>query len=148
MAIDMISYLPDDILTKVDRAAMSVSLETRVPFLDHRLIEFAWKVPTGMKLHNGEGKWILKQLLYRYVPRGLIERPKMGFGIPLDQWLRGPLKEWAMELLDEDRIRREGYFDASSVQQKLREHLAGQRNWAYHLWDVLVFQAWKEAQSA
>lgn len=148
MAIDMISYLPDDILTKVDRAAMSVSLETRVPFLDHRLIEFAWKVPTGMKLHNGEGKWILKQLLYRYVPRRLIERPKMGFGIPLDQWLRGPLKEWAMELLDEDRIRREGYFDASSVQQKLREHLAGQRNWAYHLWDVLVFQAWKEAQSA
>lgn len=142
MYLDTVSYLPDDILVKVDRAAMGVSLETRVPLLDHRVLEFAWRLPLSMKLRDGESKWLLRQILYRHVPRVLIERPKMGFGIPLASWLRGPLKAWAADLLADERLARDGFFKPDLIREKWHEHLSGRRNWSFHIWTILMFQSW------
>lgn len=144
MYTDSITFLPDDILTKVDRASMAVSLEVRAPYLDAELLKFAWSLPKLMKVRNGKGKWLLRQLLHRFVPAEIVERPKMGFGIPLDSWLRGPLRGWAEELLAENRLRREEFLNPQMVREKWEQHLSGRHNWQYHLWDVLMFQSWLE----
>ena len=143
---DLVGYLPDDILTKVDRASMGVALEARVPFLDQRVVSLAWRLPVKCKIRAGQGKWLLRQVLYRHVPRELVERPKMGFGVPMDAWLRGPLREWADALLEPYRLAREGFFDPEPVTKIWREHQSGRRNWAYLLWNVLVFQDWWQSQ--
>jgi asparagine synthase (glutamine-hydrolysing) len=140
--LDLVGYLPDDILTKLDRAAMAVSLETRVPFLDRRVFELAWRLPMSVKLHEGTTKWLLRKVLYRHVPAELVERPKMGFGFPIGSMLRGSLRGWAEELLDEGRLRRQGLLDPRPVRRAWRLHLAGRRDFAHELWDVLALQAW------
>jgi asparagine synthase (glutamine-hydrolysing) len=145
MYADTRDYLPDDVLVKVDRAAMAASLEARVPFLDHRVVEFAWTLPVGIKAFGGAGKWPLKQLLYRYVPRSLVDRPKQGFGIPLEHWLRGPLREWSEDLLSQRRLAAHGLLDEQAVRKEWQIHLSGKRDRHYSLWTVLMFQAWYAA---
>ena len=146
MATDTVNYLPDDILTKVDRAAMRASLETRVPFLDHKIIDFAWSLPMSYKFKDGVTKWPLHQILRRYLPEKLTKREKMGFSVPLHEWLRGPLKEWSESLLDVDRLKREGYFNESIIERKWKEHLTGDSNNITFLWPILMFQAWLDNQ--
>jgi asparagine synthase (glutamine-hydrolysing) len=144
MFLDTLTYLPDDILCKVDRAAMACGLETRIPFLDHRVVELAWQLPLHMKIRGNTSKWALRQVLYKYVPKELIERPKAGFAIPIGQWLRGPLRDWAQALIDPARLQREGYLHPEPIQKVWREHLSGRRDHTPKLWAVLMFQAWLE----
>ena len=142
MAVDALCYLPDDLLVKMDRTAMAVSLETRAPFLDHRVVEFVWRLPLSARIWKGRRKRVLRQILHKYLPEEVVERPKQGFEIPLASWLRGPLRDWAEALLDEPRLRAEGFFDPGPIRQKWDEHLSAHERWDGHLWSILMFQAW------
>jgi len=142
--LDSLTYLPDDILTKVDRASMAVSLEARIPILDHRLVEFSWQLPDHMKIRNGEGKWLLRQLLYKYVPKNYTNRPKMGFGVPIGKWMKGPLKEWVEDHLSESMFKKHNILRPTPVLEKWQDHKSGRQNWQYLLWDVLMLHAWAE----
>lgn len=146
MAFDVVTYLADDILVKLDRASMGVSLETRAPFLDHRVVEFASRIPQSMNVRKGIGKRVLRQVLHRYMPKELVDRPKVGFGVPIDSWLRGPLRDWAESLLNESRLREQDFFNVSQIREKWNEHLSGKFNWQNHLWNVLMFQAWLDVE--
>ena len=145
---DSLMYLPDDILTKVDRASMAVSLESRIPLLDPNVIEFSWRLPAHMLYRQGTTKWILRRLLNQYVPNELVDRPKMGFGIPLGEWLRGPLRDWAESHLSVDQLRGSGVFSPGQIRRKWEQHISGAANWQYALWNVLMFQAWQQTTVA
>ena len=142
---DSLSYLPDDILCKVDRAAMANSLETRVPFLDHRVVEFAWKMPFNTKIRNNQGKWALRKILYKYVPQHIIDRPKTGFGIPLADWLRGPLRDWAEELINKDKLIEQNILNHAVIRKAWKLHLDGSSDYTARIWSVLIFQSWLES---
>ncbi|MBT7952337.1 MAG: asparagine synthase (glutamine-hydrolyzing), partial [Gammaproteobacteria bacterium] len=144
--LDTLNYLPDNILTKVDRASMAVSLEARTPILDHRIVEFAWRLPMTFKIRAKQRKWLLRQVAYKYIPRDLLERRKAGFKIPIDDWLKGSLRDWSESLLDKKRLSEEGFLNPVMVHERWNEHLSGQRNWKGSLWNVLMFQSWLEAQ--
>ena len=146
MYLDLVSYLPDDILVKVDRASMGVSLEARVPMLDHRLVELAASLPDDLRLRDGKQKWILRQVLYGHVPAALVERPKMGFGVPMAAWLRGPLREWASDLLSTGALESGGEFAAAPITALLDDHLSSREDFQAPLWNVLAFESWRRAQ--
>lgn len=140
--LDTLNYLPNNVLTKLDRTSMAVSLESRVPLLDHRLVEFAWSIPLHQKLRNGDGKWLCRQLLKNYLPASCVDQPKRGFAVPVGQWLNASLREWAEELLSEDSLAATAILNTQAIRKRWQQHTRGQMNWEHHLWDVLVFVSW------